>query len=50
MANNDYKMRERWEQKEYFGDSHGETRLEKSENKRLKKIKTKALKEHRDDL
>ena len=39
MKDRDFKMRERWEQKEYYGDSQGKTRLEKIKIKRMEKDK-----------
>ena len=45
MKDRDFKMRERWEQKEYYGDSKRETRLEKIEIKRVVKEKKRWLKE-----
>lgn len=44
MKDRDFKMRERWEQKEYYGDSKGETRLEKIGMKRMEKEKKQYLK------
>lgn len=39
MKDLDFKLRKRFEQKEYFGDSHGETRLEKIHNKKYMRSK-----------
>jgi hypothetical protein len=35
MKNRDYKMRERYEQKEYYPDKYGETRLDRIINRKL---------------
>lgn len=49
MKNRDFKMRERWEQKEYYPDKNGETRLERITNRKLikqaEKEKSEWLKE-----
>lgn len=48
MKNRDFKMRERWEQKEYYPDKSGMTRVEKilerKATKRAEKEKAERLK------
>lgn len=41
MKDRDFKMRERWEQQEYYGNSKGETRLERAKAKQFIKDKNK---------
>ena len=53
MKNRDFKMRERWEQKEYYPDKNGETRLERINNrkwiKEVEKEKAEWLKQRGED-
>ena len=39
MKDLDFKMRERFEQKEYYPDRYGETRVERMNNRKLERYK-----------
>lgn len=41
MKDRDYKMRIRFEQKEYYPDKYGETRVDKVRKKKIRKCKNK---------
>lgn len=45
MKDLDYKLRERFEKREYEGDRYGETRLEKMLMKKYEKEKKQAVRE-----